>query len=150
MILKKFNFFCLFKVMLAKNHQIFLIRLIHQAIILYILLGWIPNGLYYNLLFLSSLVCLKTHWVVNDDTCSLTILERTLTGVSKKESFIHQIVSPIYKIKDSQIQEISNKVVDILFIVIIFKIIFNPESKEAGNLLYRGEFRDLISKIKYF
>ena len=42
------------------------------------------------------------HWVLNDDTCALTMLECKLRGVQATESFVHRIVSPVYKLPEQQ------------------------------------------------
>lgn len=42
---------------------------------------------------------LYLHWITNDDTCALTLLERKLRGVSCDDSFFHSLVSPVYKFK---------------------------------------------------
>lgn len=45
---------------------------------------------------------LFVHWTLNDDTCFLTLLESSLRGVPRAASFMHQLVSPIYKLHDDQ------------------------------------------------
>ena len=48
------------------------------------------------------------HWVLNDDTCALTLLERRLRGLTcDEESFIYRIVSPVYKIRDEQVRVVA-------------------------------------------
>lgn len=47
-----------------------------------------------------SLIFILSHWCMpgpHQDTCALTLLERYLRGCDSKESFMHQIVSPVYK-----------------------------------------------------
>lgn len=45
------------------------------------------------------------HWVLNDDTCVLTALERKLRGLSDdSSSFFYKVVSPIYKISDEHVR----------------------------------------------
>ena len=47
-----------------------------------------------------SLIFILSHWAMpgpNQDVCALTLLERYLRGCDSKESFMHQIVSPVYK-----------------------------------------------------
>ena len=41
------------------------------------------------------------YWLLSDDTCALTILECKLRGIENTESFIHSIVSPVYKFDDA-------------------------------------------------
>ena len=41
------------------------------------------------------------HWSVNDDTCALTQMEMYVTGNSKGETFFGRIMGPIYKMDDT-------------------------------------------------
>ena len=43
-----------------------------------------------------SLVLL--HWSLNNDVCALTYLEQLCMGITREESFVHRVVSPIYRI----------------------------------------------------
>lgn len=42
------------------------------------------------------------HWVVNDDTCGLTLVEMYVTGKPKMETFFGRLLKPIYKISEHQ------------------------------------------------
>lgn len=44
------------------------------------------------------------HWLLNDDTCFLTIVECRLRGLQPSQSFIHRLVSPVYKIRDEHVR----------------------------------------------
>lgn len=45
------------------------------------------------------------HWWLNDDTCALTIVEKKLRGISDDDkSFVHALVSPVYKIRDADVR----------------------------------------------
>ena len=41
------------------------------------------------------------HWSVNDDTCALTQMEMYVTCNSKEETFFGRIMGPIYKMDDT-------------------------------------------------
>lgn len=47
------------------------------------------------------------HWVINNDTCALTIIESWISGKPSDQTFIGRIVKPIYNIKDTQITYIT-------------------------------------------
>ena len=47
------------------------------------------------------------HWILNDSTCALTLLECKLRGVPATASFVHRIVAPVYSIGDSTVQRVS-------------------------------------------
>ena len=64
-----------------------------------------------NLEFYSILIpFLFYHWSVNDDTCALTQAECYVTGKPKESTFMHRVVSPIYKMEDNQINNITKSI----------------------------------------
>lgn len=45
------------------------------------------------------------HWILNDDTCVLTLLEKHLRGLEHDDhSFFYNLVSPVYKVKDGDVR----------------------------------------------
>lgn len=68
------------------------------------------------LLILHFTVCvsLLVHWKFNDDTCFLTVVESSLRGIPMKNSFMHSIVSPIYKIQNETMKQVSSYGVPVL------------------------------------
>jgi hypothetical protein len=122
------------------------INIIHKIFILYMLVGWLSNDIYHILLYTVTLLSLKTHWYSNDDTCALTILEQKLTGVVKNESFINQIVSPIYKIKDETTQDMSHYFVNVMSIVILYKLFTHRESPKLWNAVKNGDIMKILNK----
>lgn len=92
-----------------KNKKLYgkIIRLIHILIIIIIIYGSIfsnnKNIINLSFIFLISVI---THWMLNDDTCILTILEKKITGnTDNKKSFIYSVVSPIYKIENNKLNK---------------------------------------------
>lgn len=47
------------------------------------------------------LAAIMIHWITNDNTCFLTILESRLTDKDKSETFVGKLVDPIYKLPDN-------------------------------------------------
>ena len=59
-------------------------------------------------LYVLTIPFLWVHWACNDDTCALTLLERKLRGLEgNDESFVHRIVSPVYKIRDEHASQVA-------------------------------------------
>ena len=55
-----------------------------------------------NLEFYSILVpFIFFHWSINDDTCALTQMEMVMTGNEKEETFFGRVMGPIYKMDDT-------------------------------------------------
>lgn len=49
---------------------------------------------------------LWVHWSLNDDSCVLTLLETKLRGVDSSQSFVHSLVSPVYKVRDADMRAV--------------------------------------------
>lgn len=67
---------------------------------------------------------LIVHWIMNDDTCALTILEKKLRNVSKDEAFIQKVVSPIYKIPNDVYGKLCKIVIMCLYCIVLYKLRF--------------------------
>lgn len=50
-------------------------------------------------LMLSIMINLSllTHWLTNNDTCALTVVEAIVRGAPSDQTFMHRLVSPVYK-----------------------------------------------------
>lgn len=76
-----------------------------------------------NLEFYSILIpFLFYHWSTNDDTCALTQAEIVLTGQPKEETFMHRVVSPIYKMEDNQINNLTKSVFFLLWGIVQYRL----------------------------
>ena len=100
----------------------YIIRLIHIIFVIFVLFGILFNDPLLLLLYLATLISLQLHWYTNNDVCFLTLLERILLGKTNEESFMHQIVSPIYKIPDKSLAYLSKVIVYVLIIGTLFKM----------------------------
>lgn len=98
-----------------------IIQVIHFLFILFVLFGILSNDPLILLFYLCTLVSLQLHWFMNNDICCLTITERILTGRSNDESFMHRLVSPVYKIPDKQLAWVSKVVVCFMIILTLIK-----------------------------
>ncbi len=100
----------------------FIIRIIHYMIISFILL--VPFSNYVPLLILNITWCwsLLVHWISNNDVCCLTLLEGKLRGINYQQGFLHQFVSPVYKISDKNLSLISYYVVILSMSISFYKI----------------------------
>ncbi len=76
-----------------------------------------------NLEFYSILIpFLFYHWSVNDDTCALTQMEMAVTGQGKEETFMHRVVSPIYKMEDNDINNLTKTVFFVLWALVQYRL----------------------------
>lgn len=94
----------------------------------FVLTPFFNNGPMLTLhLFTGPLLWL--HWLLNDDTCSLTLLEMKLRGIDHcNESFFWNVVSPIYKPQlNANGSNILWIVSVLLWLITVAKVLRKPE-----------------------
>jgi len=75
------------------------------------------------------------HWITNNDTCILTLIEAKLRGKKSTSTFMGQLISPIYKISAIEIHICAA----FLFLFALYK-----------SKVWDSETREVIGKIGYF
>ena len=76
------------------------IKLIHLALILYVILGsFLPGS--DKMLYFWITFGLLVHWVTGTRTCCLTTMETLMTGKENTESFLYKTIDPVYNLKES-------------------------------------------------
>lgn len=89
--------------------SVILIRTLHVALIMFVILvPFVRNDRDWTLDALHVVVCLSllVHWKMNNDACFLTLLESWILQTPLERSFMHQLVSPIYKIDDDELNNL--------------------------------------------
>ncbi len=103
--------------------KIYLIKIIHLALILFIIIT--PFfGKYYLRLSILLLGAIIYKWKV-DGSCLLTKIEYKLLGYDKEQKgFIYRLINPLFNIEEAKWKKILDKLSIIwLFILIIFYIL---------------------------
>lgn len=77
-----------------------MIWMVHTLFVLWVALIPFVGGCYWLELYAIALPFLWLHWMTNDDTCALTLLESNLRGISSEETFMSKLISPVYKFQD--------------------------------------------------
>ena len=77
---------------------------LHAALVLWVVLTPLFGGQDALRMHVVLLPFLWLHWVTNQDVCALTLLERGLRGVDNDHSFLHSIVSPVYKLHSRHVK----------------------------------------------
>lgn len=84
-----------------------LITFIHILFILFVIIVPFTNSTYFLLLYAIILPFIMLHWIINDNTCILTIIEKNirqqLYGVKpkKEDCFTCNLIEPIYDFKNN-------------------------------------------------
>ena len=106
-----------------------IVALVHIAVIIFFVYApFSPYPHLWVLAFVSSIFTMS-HWLLpgpESDICCLTVLERWLRGCDKQESFMHNIMSPVYKAVDPEAGVCSNELTSKLtWAVMIFLTALN-------------------------
>lgn len=107
-----------------------LIWLLHMLFILWVVVTPFTDN--EPMLVLHALVIpfLWLHWWLMDDTCFLTLVEQRLRGLPAdqvpEKSFFFKLVSPVYKIKDSEVRKGAWIASVVLWAVTVRKVLRRP------------------------
>ena len=101
---------------------ILVVKIIHLALILFVLITPFFNSIPLLIIHIATVISLLLHWSVNNDTCFLTLVEAKLRGINNSESFIHSIVSPVYKFTEVDVNNISYILITILGLISTVKL----------------------------
>lgn len=84
-----------------------IIRIIHIVLIgMTIIVPWLNNPML-NCMYFISIPFLLLHWVTNNDTCVLSIIERVVRGLDdKKDCFICTVLEPVFKVNHLPMSEL--------------------------------------------
>lgn len=122
-------------------HEILLgfIIIFHYFVVCFIVITPFLNSNYLLLMHVIIVPFIMLHWILNDNTCALTVIERMIrykvygTMPESNETFIGQIVNPIYDFK-------KNNVDNSKFIYIITFILW---SISVSRLLYKYKTNEI-------
>ena len=107
-----------------------LIWLLHILLVVWIVVTPFTQNEPMLVLHLIMVPFLWFHWVLNDDTCALTLIEQKLRGIDPSEcaekSFFFNLVSPVYKIQDDSIRKLSWVISIVLWLVTLSKVMKRP------------------------
>ena len=82
------------------------VRFIHILVVLFVILVpfsrkfFPPQSKYPGFLLLMGAILifwLIIHWILNDSTCCLTVLESHLRGIPMNDTFMYSILDPVYR-----------------------------------------------------
>lgn len=117
------------------------IKLIHLLLIMFIIITPFTDSTYFNLMICATLPFIIIHWIMNDNTCCLTIMEnymrQRLYGKSKKkECLTYKLISPIYDFKknNKRYSQVIYIIAILLLIMSITKLVRKIRNKELTSI----------------
>ncbi len=134
------------------NHLILnLIVVIHMLVVLFVC--FVPFTNQTNLLFLHSIIVpfIILHWVTNNNTCALTIIEKHMrfriygTPPNDNECFMSMIINPVYDFTANytDYSDIIYLITVILWGISCYKLILKYKQGEITSI------RDLMAPPNY-
>lgn len=103
--------------------------LLHVLFVLWVVITPFTSSHQALLMHLILLPFIFVHWILNDDTCALTLAEMKLRGLDPdqcSESFFFNLVSPIYKIRDESVRSLAWALAVGLWLVTAYRVYNNP------------------------
>ena len=99
-----------------------IIFLIHLIFLIGILVVPFTNNKRYLHFYSILIPFLFYHWSVNDDTCAMTQAEMYFTGKDKDETFMHRLVSPIYKMEENDVNKCTKTLFFVLWGIVQYRL----------------------------
>lgn len=76
-----------------------LVRTIHLVVVLGVVVTpFVTKRPEVLVVHVAFMIGMMVHWVLNADTCALTLLEAAARGVAQENTFVFSVVAPIYKV----------------------------------------------------
>jgi len=109
-----------------------LVSVLHTAFVLFMIWAPFSSNRTALVLHLTITPFLWIHWILNDDTCALTLLEKKLRGCDDSSSFFYALVSPVYKVRDADVRSASWLLSVVLWLVTLSKVGWNDVMQVMG------------------
>jgi len=78
-----------------------IVSLFHTLIILFVVFAPFTKYTPFLILHVTFCISLLVHWIGNNNSCSLTLLESSLRGIQPNQSYSHKFIAPMYDISQS-------------------------------------------------
>jgi hypothetical protein len=123
--------------------SILCIRLLHLCLVLFVIIVPFLPRVEWTILVLhvSTVMTLLVHWLLNNDGCFLTMVESRIRGINESESFMHSIVSPVYKISDVELRELVSNITPLLGLVSLTRLFRDMD-------LIKSDLRFVYSRLR--
>jgi len=114
-----------------------LINIIHLIVIIFVLAAPFSNSNYLMLLHAIVIPFIILHWLLNNNTCCLTVAEKYIreknigTTIKEGDCFTYQLVAPIYDFNKNH--QAFSTFIYILTISLWFISVYNLSNKYCTN-----------------
>ena len=80
------------------------VRALHWAYVAFVALAPLSDNRAALVLHALTTPVVWLHWILNDDRCALTLLEKAVRGVDDDASFFHALVGPVFRVEDADVR----------------------------------------------
>lgn len=108
------------------------IWVLHMLLVCFVALAPFSGERWALVLHFLTVPFLWIHWLLNDDTCALTMLEKAVRGVDDSQSFFYSVVSPVYKVKDDTLRSWCWALSGVLWAITASKVTLEDVRAELG------------------
>jgi len=132
------------------------VSVFHMLVVVFVIVTpFVTDTPLYLLLHFVTVCSLLIHWYTNSDTCSLSILESKLRGEPRTKTFTHQFVTKIYKIPESDWNNLIYIATPLLGAFSFYKlytsrVIADSKRKYSENVKQDDEFKVKLKKALEF
>ena len=110
------------------------VQFVHLLGILFIVIMPFTHEINWLVVHVSACMSIFTHWMANDNTCFMSLVEAKLRGIPKDHSFIHSMVAPIYDMNKKQTCTLTYIILFLLMSLSLYKIFTSQRWKDAKQL----------------
>lgn len=108
-----------------------IIWLFHLLVILFVVFAPFTQIPAILILHITFCICLIVHWKFNSNMCSLTMMECYLRGLPPSDTFMHQLISPMYDISSSDLNVVVHIVTYLTMFISIYYLYQSEKFKEC-------------------
>lgn len=119
----------------------------HICIILFVILAPFTQIPAILILHITFAICLLMHWYTNSNACSLTIMESYFRGLPPDNTFMHQLISPIYDVSSTDLNNLVHIVTYITLILSIYYLYNSTKFKETMECYTKLKDKSFINII---
>lgn len=114
--------------------RLHLVQLVHFIGIIWMIIIPFQDEVNLLVVHVSASLSILIHWLANDNTCFLSMVEAKIRGIPKNSGFIHSLIAPIYDMNKIQINCFAYAALFLLAIISIYKIVTSQRWKNMLKL----------------
>ena len=71
--------------------------MLKYILFIYTFIGWIPENIFYKLLYVLWIIAMMMHWITRNNECSLIFIESYLRNKRKEDTYMYKNLTPFFE-----------------------------------------------------